>query len=312
MVLDFIPVLPPDLRPIVELDDELVISDITELYRRIVDRNNRLKILNETFNSHFLIFSEKCLLQESVDSLFDNGRHGKPILDKHNRSFKSLAAMLKGKQGRFRQNLLGKRTDYSGRSVIVVEPELKLFQCGLPREMAIKLFRSFVVHQLLFKNIVSKAQHAENFIEEGTPVVWEILKEITNNYPIFLNRAPTLHKLGIQAFKPLLIHGKAIQLHPLVCTAYNADFDGDQMAVHIPLSLESQLESRLLMLSPNNFLSPATGKAILAPTQDMVLGCFYLTANNPIKPVNSKDYFASIDDALLAYQQSRINLQSFI
>jgi DNA-directed RNA polymerase subunit beta' len=252
------------------------------------------------------------MLQEAVDALIDNGKRGRAVVGLNNRPLKSLSDIIEGKQGRFRQNLLGKRVDYSGRSVIIVGPELKLNQCGLPREMAIELFQPFVIHRLISEGLVNNIKAAKNIIQKNEPLAWEILAQVMEGHPVLLNRAPTLHRLGIQAFEPILVNGRAIKLHPLVCPAFNADFDGDQMAVHIPLSLEAQTEARLLMLAPNNFLSPATGDAILTPSQDMVLGCFYLTVNNPSQQLKTPQYFASFDDALLAYQQSQISLHTFV
>ncbi len=313
MVLDVIPVLPPDLRPMVQLDGgRFATSDLNDLYRRVINRNNRLARLQEIVAPELIIRNEKRMLQESVDSLIDNGKRGKAVVGLNNRPLKSLSDIIEGKQGRFRQNLLGKRVDYSGRSVIIVGPELKLNQCGLPREMAMELFQPFVVHRLIYEGLVSNIKAAKNIIQKNEPLVWEILVNVMKGHPILLNRAPTLHRLGIQSFEPLLVEGRAIKLHPLVCPAFNADFDGDQMAVHIPLSLEAQTEARLLMLAPNNFLSPATGDAILTPSQDMVLGCFYLTVNSPIKQQARNHYFSNYEDVLFAYQQSRLTLHSFV
>ena len=313
MVLDVIPVLPPDLRPMVQLDGgRFATSDLNDLYRRVINRNNRLARLQEIVAPELIIRNEKRMLQESVDSLIDNGKRGKAVVGLNNRPLKSLSDIIEGKQGRFRQNLLGKRVDYSGRSVIIVGPELKLNQCGLPREMAMELFQPFVVHRLIYEGLVSNIKAAKNIIQKNEPLVWEILVNVMKGHPILLNRAPTLHRLGIQSFEPLLVEGRAIKLHPLVCPAFNADFDGDQMAVHIPLSLEAQTEARLLMLAPNNFLSPATGDAILTPSQDMVLGCFYLTVNSPIKQQTRNHYFSNYEDVLFAYQQSRLALHSFV
>jgi DNA-directed RNA polymerase subunit beta' len=247
-----------------------------------------------------------------VDALIDNGRRGKAVVGLNNRPLKSLSDIIEGKQGRFRQNLLGKRVDYSGRSVIIVGPELKLNQCGLPREMAIELFQPFVIHRLIYDGLINNIKAAKNIIQNNEALAWEILAQVMEGHPIFLNRAPTLHRLGIQAFEPILVEGRAIKLHPLVCPAFNADFDGDQMAVHIPLCLEAQTEARLLMLAPNNFLSPATGDPILTPSQDMVLGCYYLTANNPSQQKKHEPYFSDFEDAILAYQQAQINLHTFI
>ena len=313
MVLDIIPVLPPDLRPMVQLDGgRFATSDLNDLYRRVINRNNRLARLKEIMAPELIIRNEKRMLQEAVDALIDNGRRGKAVVGLNNRPLKSLSDIIEGKQGRFRQNLLGKRVDYSGRSVIIVGPELKLNQCGLPREMAIELFQPFVIHRLIYDGLVNNIKAAKNIIQNNEILAWDILAQVMEGHPIFLNRAPTLHRLGIQAFEPILVEGRAIKLHPLVCPAFNADFDGDQMAVHIPLCLEAQTEARLLMLAPNNFLSPATGDPILTPSQDMVLGCYYLTANNPSLQTNNEQYFSNFKDALLAYQQSQINLHTFI
>ena len=278
MMLEVIPVIPPDLRPLVPLDGgRFATSDLNDLYRRVINRNNRLKRLQELNAPDIIIRNEKRMLQEAVDALFDNGRRGKTITGPNKRPLKSLSDMLKGKQGRFRQNLLGKRVDYSGRSVIVVGPELKLHQCGLPKIMALELFKPFIYNKLEEKGYVTTIKSAKKMVEKERPEVWDILDEVIREHPVLLNRAPTLHRLGIQAFEPVLIEGKAIQLHPLVCTAFNADFDGDQMAVHVPLSIEAQMEARVLMMSTNNILSPAHGKPIIVPTQDIVLGIYYMT-----------------------------------
>ncbi len=278
MMLDVIPVIPPDLRPLVPLDGgRFATSDLNDLYRRVINRNNRLKRLQELNAPEIIIRNEKRMLQEAVDALFDNGRRGKTITGPNKRPLKSLSDMLKGKQGRFRQNLLGKRVDYSGRSVIVVGPELKLHQCGLPKKMALELFKPFIYNKLEERGLVTTIKSAKKLVEKERPEVWDILEEVIKEHPILLNRAPTLHRLGIQAFEPLLIEGKAIQLHPLVCAAFNADFDGDQMAVHVPLSLEAQMEARVLMMSTNNILSPANGRPIILPSQDIVLGLYYMT-----------------------------------
>ena len=273
MVLDCVPVIPPDLRPMVQLDGgRFATSDMNDLYRRVINRNNRLKRLLDLGAPEIIVNNEKRMLQESVDALFDNGRRGRPVTGPGNRPLKSLSDLLKGKQGRFRQNLLGKRVDYSGRSVIVVGPQLKLHQCGLPKQMALELFKPFVMKRLVDLNHAQNIKSAKRMVERARPVVWDVLEEVITEHPVLLNRAPTLHRLGIQAFEPQLVEGKAIQIHPLVCTAFNADFDGDQMAVHLPLSAEAQAEARILMLSSNNILSPADGRPITAPTQDMVLG----------------------------------------
>src|ERR1700742_1239142 len=278
MILQVVPVIPPELRPLVPLDGgRFATSDLNDLYRRVINRNNRLKRLIELKAPDIIVRNEKRMLQESVDALFDNGRRGRVITGANKRPLKSLADMLKGKQGRFRQNLLGKRVDYSGRSVIVVGPELKLHQCGLPKKMALELFKPFIYAKLELYGMANTIKSAKRLVEKEKPEVWDILEEVIREHPILLNRAPTLHRLGIQAFEPVLIEGKAIQLHPLVCAAFNADFDGDQMAVHVPLSLEAQLEARVLMMSTNNILSPANGKPIIVPSQDIVLGLYYIT-----------------------------------
>src|SRR5437868_6088820 len=286
MILELVPVIPPELRPLVPLDGgRFATSDLNDLYRRVINRNNRLKRLMELRAPDIIVRNEKRMLQESVDALFDNGRRGRVITGANKRPLKSLSDMLKGKQGRFRQNLLGKRVDYSGRSVIVVGPELKLQQCGLPKKMALELFKPFIYSRLQNYGMANTIKAAKRMVEKERPEVWDILEEVIREHPVLLNRAPTLHRLGIQAFEPVLIEGKAIQLHPLVCTAFNADFDGDQMAVHVPLSLEAQLEARVLMMSTNNILSPANGKPIIVPSQDMVLGLYWLTAVRSDPPV---------------------------
>ncbi|MDH3234764.1 MAG: DNA-directed RNA polymerase subunit beta', partial [Alphaproteobacteria bacterium] len=301
MVLDVVPVIPPELRPLVPLDGgRFATSDLNDLYRRVINRNNRLKRLIELRAPEIIVRNEKRMLQEAVDALFDNGRRGRVITGANKRPLKSLADMLKGKQGRFRQNLLGKRVDYSGRSVIVVGPELKLHQCGLPKKMALELFKPFIYAKLESRGLATTIKAAKRKVEKETEEVWDILEEVIREHPVLLNRAPTLHRLGIQAFEPVLIEGKAIQLHPLVCTAFNADFDGDQMAVHVPLSLEAQLEARVLMMSTNNILSPANGKPIIVPSQDIVLGLYYLTSVRPDDlgpevPIVSED---ALSDAL--------------
>src|SRR5512137_2528159 len=278
MILDVIPVIPPELRPLVPLDGgRFATSDLNDLYRRVINRNNRLKKLIELKAPDVIIRNEKRILQEAVDALFDNGRRGRVLRGANNRPLKSLSDTLKGKQGRFRQNLLGKRVDYSGRSVIVVGPELKLHQCGLPKKMALELFKPFIYHRLEQTGNVTTIKQAKEMVEQQEPIVWDILEEVIKDHPVLLNRAPTLHRLGIQAFEPVLVEGKAIKIHPLVCTAFNADFDGDQMAVHVPLSEEAQKEARELMLSANNILSPASGKPLAVPSQDIVLGCYYLS-----------------------------------
>nr|YP_009313091.1 RNA polymerase beta-subbunit [Dermonema virens]SCW21345.1 RNA polymerase beta-subbunit [Dermonema virens] len=313
MVFSVIPVIPPDLRPMVQLDGgRFATADLNEFYRRIINRNNRLSRLKSILAPEIIIRNEKRMLQEAVDALMDNGRRGRTVVGANNRPLKSLSDIIEGKQGRFRQNLLGKRVDYSGRSVIVVGPGLKLHQCGLPREMALELFQPFVIHRLILQGLVNNIKAAKKLIQKNERVVWTVLEEVIHGHPVLLNRAPTLHRLGIQAFEPLLVEGRAIKLHPLVCPAFNADFDGDQMAVHIPLSLEAQAEARLLMLAPHNFLSPATGQPILMPSQDMVLGCYYLTANNPSSQRGAGQYFSSLEDALLAYQQNVIDLHAYV
>ena len=278
MILSVLPVIPPDLRPMVQLDGgRFATSDLNDLYRRVINRNNRLKRLLELGAPEIIIRNEKRMLQEACDALIDNGRRGRAIAGTGNHRLKSLSDMLKGKQGRFRQNLLGKRVDYSGRSVIVVGPELKLHQCGLPKKMALELFKPFVMRQLVEKGFAHNIKSAKRIVERVRPEVWDVLEEVIKDHPVLLNRAPTLHRLGIQAFMPVLVEGSAIQIHPLVCTAFNADFDGDQMAVHVPLSTAAQEEARTMMLSTANLLSPADGSPVVAPTQDMVLGCYYLT-----------------------------------
>ncbi|MEE3059054.1 MAG: DNA-directed RNA polymerase subunit beta', partial [Pseudomonadota bacterium] len=278
MIMNVVPVIPPELRPLVPLDGgRFATSDLNDLYRRVINRNNRLKRLIELRAPDIIVRNEKRMLQESVDALFDNGRRGRVITGGNKRPLKSLSDMLKGKQGRFRQNLLGKRVDYSGRSVIVVGPELKLHQCGLPKKMALELFKPFIYSRLEAKGLSATVKQSKKMVEKERPEVWDILDEVIREHPVMLNRAPTLHRLGIQAFEPVLIEGKAIQLHPLVCAAFNADFDGDQMAVHVPLSLEAQLEARVLMMSTNNILHPANGTPIIVPSQDIVLGLYYMT-----------------------------------
>lgn len=311
MVMTVIPVIPPDLRPMVQLDGgRFATSDLNDLYRRVINRNNRLARLQEILAPEIIVRNEKRMLQEAVDALIDNGRRGRTVVGANNRPLKSLSDIIEGKQGRFRQNLLGKRVDYSGRSVIVVGPKLQIHQCGLPREMAIELFQPFVIHRLIRGGLVNNIKAAKKLIQRGDPSVWDVLEEVIEGHPVMLNRAPTLHRLGIQAFEPILVEGRAIQLHPLVCPAFNADFDGDQMAVHVPLSLESQAEARLLMLASNNILSPATGRPIVTPSQDMVLGCYYLTAENPQAQKGADRYFASLDDAIMAYEQQQVDLHA--
>ncbi len=312
MVMDVLPVTPPDLRPMVQLDGgRFATSDLNDLYRRVINRNNRLQRLLEMGAPEIIVRNEKRMLQEAVDALIDNGRRGRTVVGPNNRALKSLSNIIEGKQGRFRQNLLGKRVDYSGRSVIVVGPQLKLNQCGLPKEMAIELFKPFVVNKLIERGYVQNIKSAKKKIERSEAIVWDILEEVIDGHPVLLNRAPTLHRLGIQAFEPKLVEGRAIQLHPLVCTAFNADFDGDQMAVHVPLSIEAQTEARMLMLATNNILAPATGKPIITPTQDMVLGMYYLTIlKNP--EMDPKGYFYNFQDAISALEVGVIELHDKI
>jgi DNA-directed RNA polymerase subunit beta' len=312
MVLDCVPVIPPDLRPMVQLDGgRFATSDLNDLYRRVINRNNRLKRLADLGAPEIIVNNEKRMLQEAVDALFDNGRRGRPVTGPGNRALKSLSDMLKGKQGRFRQNLLGKRVDYSGRSVIVVGPQLKLHQCGLPKQMALELFKPFVMKRLVDLNHAQNIKSAKRMVERARPVVWDVLEEVIAEHPVLLNRAPTLHRLGIQAFEPQLVEGKAIQIHPLVCTAFNADFDGDQMAVHLPLSAEAQAEARILMLSSNNILSPANGRPITSPTQDMVLGLYYLTMEREGE-LGEGRAFGSVAEAIMAHDQHSVSLQAKI
>ncbi len=310
MVLDVIPVIPPDLRPMVQLDGgRFATSDLNDLYRRIINRNNRLKRLLELGAPDIIVRNEKRMLQEAVDALIDNGRRGRPVTGPGNRALKSLSDMLKGKSGRFRQNLLGKRVDYSGRSVIVVGPELKIYQCGLPKEMAIELFKPFVMKELVARGISQNIKNAKKLVERLDSQVWDVLEDVIKEHPVMLNRAPTLHRLGIQAFEPILVEGKAIKLHPLVCTAFNADFDGDQMAVHLPLSVEAQAECRFMLLSPNNLLKPSDGGPVAVPSQDMVLGIYYLTQERPGAKGEGK-YFKNLNEAILAYENQVITLHS--
>ena len=312
MIMDVLPVTPPDLRPMVQLDGgRFATSDLNDLYRRVINRNNRLLRLLEMGAPEIIVRNEKRMLQEAVDALIDNGRRGRTVVGPNNRPLKSLSNIIEGKQGRFRQNLLGKRVDYSGRSVIVVGPSLQLNQCGLPKEMAIELFKPFVVNKLIERGLVQNIKSAKKKIERSEPVVWDILEEVIDGHPVMLNRAPTLHRLGIQAFEPKLVEGRAIQLHPLVCTAFNADFDGDQMAVHVPLSIEAQTEARMLMLATNNILAPATGKPIITPSQDMVLGMYYLTILKD-KDAPVKGYFYSFEDAIAALEANILNLHDKI
>ena len=319
MILDTIPVIPPELRPMVQLDGgRFATSDLNDLYRRVINRNNRLKRLLDLGAPEIIVRNEKRMLQEAVDALIDNGRRGRPVTGPGNRALKSLSDMLKGKQGRFRQNLLGKRVDYSGRSVIVVGPELKIFQCGLPKEMALELFKPFVMKKLVENGLAHNIKSAKRMVERVKTEVWDVLEEVIKEHPVLLNRAPTLHRLGIQAFEPVLVEGRAIKLHPLVCTAYNADFDGDQMAVHVPLSAEAQAEARFLMLSANNLLKPQDGKPVTVPTQDMVLGTYYLTIEKEEEKdengnvtngvIGEGKAFSSPEEALMAYQNGVVSL----
>ena len=310
MVLTVIPVIPPDIRPMVQLDGgRFATSDLNDLYRRIINRNNRLARLLELGAPEIIVRNEKRMLQEAVDALIDNGRRGRPVTGPGNRALKSLSDMLKGKQGRFRQNLLGKRVDYSGRSVIVVGPELKIYQCGLPKEMAIELFKPFVMKELVQKNMAHNIKAAKKMVERMEPEVWDVLEDVIKEHPVMLNRAPTLHRLGIQAFEPILVEGKAIKLHPLVCTAFNADFDGDQMAVHLPLSVEAQAECRFMLLSPNNLLKPSDGGVVAVPSQDMVLGIYYLTQERPGEKGEGA-CFKDVNEAILAYENGEVTLHS--
>ena len=312
MVLSVLPVIPPDLRPMVQLDGgRFATSDLNDLYRRVINRNNRLRKLQELKAPEIIVRNEKRMLQESVDALIDNGRRGKAVLGAGNRPLKSLTDLLRGKKGRFRQNLLGKRVDYSGRSVIVIGPSLKIYQCGLPKQMALELFKPFVMHKLVESGLTPNVKSARRFIERGRDEVWAILEGIIKDHPVMLNRAPTLHRLGIQAFEPVLIEGKAIRLHPLVCTAFNADFDGDQMAVHVPLSLEAQTEARVLMLSSNNLLSPASGKPVVIPTQDIILGVFFLTSMRDGMKGEGL-YFNDAEDVMSALDHSVVHVNSKI
>jgi DNA-directed RNA polymerase subunit beta' len=310
MVMTVLPVLPPDLRPSVPLDGgRFATSDLNDLYRRVINRNNRLKRLLDLAAPDIIVRNEKRMLQESVDALLDNGRRGRAITGSNKRPLKSLADMIKGKQGRFRQNLLGKRVDYSGRSVIVVGPTLRLHQCGLPKKMALELFKPFIFGRLEDRQLATTIKAAKKMVERETAEVWDILAEVIREHPVMLNRAPTLHRLGIQAFEPVLIEGKAIQLHPLVCSAYNADFDGDQMAVHVPLTLEAQLESRALMMSTNNILSPASGEPIIVPSQDVILGIYYMTRDK-VNARGEGSVFANTDEVHRAYYAQQVDLHA--
>ena len=312
MIMDVVPVIPPDLRPMVQLDGgRFATSDLNDLYRRIINRNNRLRRLLDLGAPDIIVRNEKRMLQEAVDALIDNGRRGRPVTGPGNRALKSLSDMLKGKSGRFRQNLLGKRVDYSGRSVIVVGPELKIYQCGLPKEMAIELFKPFVMKELVSRGISQNIKNAKKLVERLDTCVWDVLEEVIREHPVMLNRAPTLHRLGIQAFEPILVEGKAIKLHPLVCTAFNADFDGDQMAVHLPLTAEAQAECRFLLLSPNNLLKPSDGGPVAVPSQDMVLGIYYLTQERP-GALGEGKFFKNVNEAILAYENKAITLHSRI
>ena len=312
MILDVLPVIPPELRPMVQLEGgRFATSALNDLYRRVINRNNRLRKLLELGAPEIIVRNEKRMLQEAVDALIDNGRRGRPVTGPNNRALKSLSDMLKGKQGRFRQNLLGKRVDYSGRSVIVVGPELKIYQCGLPTEMALELFKPFVMKRLVQTGKANNVKSARKMVERQNPVVWDALEVVIKDHPVLLNRAPTLHRLGIQAFEPILVEGRAIKLHPLVCTAFNADFDGDQMAVHVPLSAEAQAEARFLMLAANNLLKPSDGRPVTVPTQDMVLGSYYLTLEKPGEPGEGK-VFRDVDEATMAYDDGTIGLHARI
>ena len=312
MIIEALPVIPPELRPMIQLDGgRFATSDLNDLYRRVINRNNRLKKLMELGAPSIIVQNEKRMLQEAVDSLFDNGRRGRSVTGAGNRALKSLSSMLKSKQGRFRQNLLGKRVDYSGRSVIVVGPNLKMYQCGIPKEMALELFKPHVIHGLTEKGIANNIKAAKKMIDNQDPKVWDIVEDVIKEHPVMLNRAPTLHRLGIQAFEPKLISGKAIRLHPLVCTAFNADFDGDQMAVHVPLSEEAKAEARILMLGSNNILSPKNGDPIVTPSQDMILGNYYITMEKVGLPGEGR-VFKNSNEALMAYQRREIKLQTRI
>ena len=312
MIMTVVPVIPPELRPLVPLDGgRFATSDLNDLYRRVINRNNRLKRLMDLKAPDIIVRNEKRMLQESVDALFDNGRRGRVITGTNKRPLKSLAEMLKGKQGRFRQNLLGKRVDYSGRSVIVVGPELKLHQCGLPKKMAIELFKPFIYARLESLGLATTLKQAKKMVEKERPEVWDVLDRVIREHPIILNRAPTLHRLGVQAFEPKLIEGDAIELHPLTCAAFNADFDGDQMAVHIPLSLEAQLEARVLMMSTNNILSPSNGKPIIVPSQDMILGIYYLSLP-PYQEEKIDGYFVNNSEIEQALEGGTIKIHSRI
>ena len=312
MILDVLPVIPPELRPMIQLDGgRFATSDLNDLYRRVINRNNRLKKLVELNAPSIIVQNEKRMLQEAVDALFDNGRRGRSVTGAGNRALKSLSSMLKGKQGRFRQNLLGKRVDYSGRSVIVVGPDLKMYQCGLPKDMALELFKPHVINGLVKRELATNIKSAKKMIDNRDPKVWDVVEDVIREHPVLLNRAPTLHRLGIQAFEPKLISGKAIRLHPLVCTAFNADFDGDQMAVHVPLSEEAKTEARVLMLGANNILSPKDGKPIVTPGQDMILGNYYITCEKAGLEGEGR-VFKDANEAMMAYQRREITLHTRI
>ena len=313
IILDLIPVIPPGLRPMIQLaGGRFATSDLNELYRRIILRNNRLTRLKELYAPEIIVNNEKRMLQEAVDTLIDNGKSGRKVIGSNNRPLKSLANIIEGKQGRFRQNLLGKRVDYSGRSVIIVGPSLKLHQCGLPTEMAIELFQPYLIYELLKNELVNNMREARTIIKQQNFIIWPILKKVIKKYPIFLNRAPTLHRLGIQTFEPILVQERAIKLHPLVCSAFNADFDGDQMAVHIPLSVISQCEANMLLRSSKNFLSPAISDAILVPSQDMVLGSFYSTLKLFKTKTKFLQYFSDSNDVIYAYKLGKVKLHTLI
>ena len=310
MILDAVPVIPPELRPMVQLDGgRFATADLNDLYRRVINRNDRLKRMLAMGAPEIITRNEKRMLQEAVDALIDNGRRGRPVTGAGGRTLKSLSDLLRGKQGRFRQNLLGKRVDYSGRSVIVVGPSLKMYQCGLPKEMALELFKPFVMERLVSKNLAQNVKNAKRSVERQKPEVWDVLEEVIKEHPVMLNRAPTLHRLGIQAFEPVLVEGKALKLHPLCCTAFNADFDGDQMAIHVPLTMEAQAEARFLMLAANNILKPQDGKPVVCPTQDMVMGCYYLTIIREGAKGEGK-YFTDIEEAQMAYDVGELSLQA--
>ena len=309
MIIDILPVIPPEIRPMVQLDGgRFATSDLNDLYRRVINRNNRLKRLIQLNAPDIIVRNEKRMLQEAVDALIDNGRRGRAVTGANSRALKSLSDMLKGKQGRFRQNLLGKRVDYSGRSVIVVGPDLKIYQCGVPKEMAIELFRPFVMKKLVEDGVANNIKSAKKMVDKQRTEVWDALEVVIKEHPVLLNRAPTLHRLGIQAFEPILVEGRALKLHPLNCTAFNADFDGDQMPVHVPLSSEAQAEARFLMLSANNFLKPADGKAVTVPSQDMVLGSYYLTIDRAGEK-GEGGFYRDFDEAMMAYENGYLGIR---